>query len=65
MLHSSSTPVKNSRRFLLWNLTGMVLSRDENTYAAIEVRDKSPRSPPRYALPRDENTYAAIEVRHL
>jgi len=43
----------------------MVLSRDENTYAAIEVRDKSPRSPPRYALPRDENTYAAIEVRHL
>ena len=38
VLHSSSTPAKNSRRFLLWNLTGMVLSRDENTYSAIEVR---------------------------
>ncbi|EOD21019.1 hypothetical protein EMIHUDRAFT_450890 [Emiliania huxleyi CCMP1516] len=33
----SATPLRNSRRFLLWNLTGMVLSRDENTYSAIEV----------------------------
>jgi hypothetical protein len=37
VLQPSATPAKNGRRFLLWNLTGMVLSRDENTYAAIEV----------------------------
>ena len=35
--YPSSTPLANGRRFLLWNLTGMVLSRDEQTYAAIEV----------------------------
>ena len=41
VLHPSSTPkvegASNGRRFLLWNLTGMVLSRDEQTYSAIEV----------------------------
>ena len=37
VMHSSSTPAKNGRRFLLWNMTGMVLSRDENVFSAIEV----------------------------
>ena len=37
ILHPSNTPGKNGRRFLLWNLTGLVLSRDENVFAAIEA----------------------------
>ena len=37
VLQSSSTPAKNDRRFLVWNLTGMVISRDENVFSAIEV----------------------------
>ena len=37
VVQPSSTPPTNGRRFLLWNLTGMVLSRDEQTYSAIEV----------------------------
>jgi hypothetical protein len=37
VLYPSSTPMKNNRRFLLWNLTGMVITRDENTYSAVEV----------------------------
>ena len=36
-LYPSNTPVKNGRRFLLWNLTGMVLTRDENVFSAIEA----------------------------
>ena len=44
MLHPSSTPKvegSNGRRFLLWNMTGMVLSRDENVFSAIEVEFNS------------------------
>eukprot|EP00900_Chrysochromulina_parva_P026607 jgi/Chrpa1/8580/Chrysochromulina_OHIO_Genome00019003-RA len=41
VLHSSATPAKNGRRFLLWNMTGMVLSRDETVYSAIEVEFNS------------------------
>ena len=41
VVHSSATPAKNGRRFLLWNLTGMVLSRDENVFSAIEVEFNS------------------------
>ena len=41
VLHSSSTPAKNGRRFLLWNMTGMVLSRDETVFSAIEVEFNS------------------------
>lgn len=38
VLHPSSTPGANGRRFLVWNLTGMVISRDENVFSAIEVQ---------------------------
>ena len=41
VVHSSATPSKNGRRFLLWNMTGMVLSRDENVFSAIEVEFNS------------------------
>ena len=74
MLHPSSTPKvegSNGRRFLLWNLTGMVLSRDEQ---ARELRPFSTPTPspelrPSSALTcalacgsRREQTYSAIEV---
>ena len=41
VVHPSATPAKNGRRFLLWNMTGMVLSRDENVFSAIEVEFNS------------------------
>ena len=41
VLHSSATPAKNGRRFLLWNMVGMVISRDENVFSAIEVEFNS------------------------
>tara|TARA_B100000524_G_scaffold338016_1_gene229126 strand:- start:1020 stop:2636 length:1617 start_codon:yes stop_codon:yes gene_type:complete len=37
VLLPGSTPPKNGRRFLLWNLVGMISSREEPTYSAVEV----------------------------
>ena len=36
-LHPSSSPLRKGRRFLLWNMTGSVISRDENVFSAIEA----------------------------
>ena len=41
VVHASATPLKNGRRFLLWNMTGLVISRDENVFSAIEVEFNS------------------------
>ena len=41
VVQPSSTPAKNGRRYLLWNMTGLVISRDENVFSAVEVEFNS------------------------